>query len=174
MTSILSRVLVIFCMTENQDGCSYTPFILSIYMAFKRVQGKTKVMWLPVTTSTAMTYGAVVRWASGLIAPVTSSSAPSTHVGVIQKTIASTDSDYATARLVPVEVPVETNVVWEGAVTATLVAADLGLFVDFTDSLTLNRGASTYDVAQPIKLLSTTLCHCILNLGIGGMGVVGA
>ena len=142
-------------------------------MAFTRKQGKTKVMYLPVTTSTAMTKGAVVRWSSGLIDLVTSSSAPSTHVGVIAKTIASTDSDYATSRLVPVEVPCDNNVTWEADVTATLVTTDLGLFVDFTDSSTLNRGASTYDVAQPVRFISTTKCWCILNLGISGMGVVG-
>lgn len=144
-----------------------------ISMSFVRKQGATKVQWLPVTTSTAFTKGAIVRWASGLIAPATTTSAPSTHVGVIMKTIASTDSDYATARLVPVEVPTEVNVVWEGDVTATLVTSDVGLFCDLTDSLTINRGASTYDAVQILRYKSTTLCDCILNLGIGGMGVVG-
>lgn len=143
-------------------------------MAFKRIQGLTKIQWLPVTTSTVLTKGAVVAWSSGLLIAATSSTAPSTHVGVVQKTIAATDSDYATARLIPVEVPCEVNVVWEAAVTATLVVGDIGLFCDFTDSLTINRGASTYDVCQILRFKSTTLCDCILNLGIGGMGIVGA
>ena len=71
------------------------------------------------------------------------------------------------------EVPVETNVVWEGAVTSGLVAADIGLFQDLTDGSTVNRAASTYDAVQCVKVLSTTKGHFILNLGIGGMGVVG-
>jgi len=142
-------------------------------MAFTRRQGKTKILWLNVTVSTAFTKGAIVAWSSGYLIPATSSTAPSTHAGVIQKTIAATDSDYATARLVPVEVPVENNVVWEGDVTSGLVAADRGLFQDLTDSLTVNRGASTYDTVQCVKVLSTTKGHFILNLGIAGMGVVG-
>lgn len=143
-------------------------------MAFVRKQGRTKIKWLPVTTSTAMTKGAIVRWASGLIDLATSSSAPSTHVGVIAKTIASTDSDYATSRLVPVEVPVDADVEWEAAVTSGLVAADKGLFQDLTDSLTVNRGASTYDAVQCTRVISSTKGRFILNLGIQGMGIVGA
>ena len=134
-------------------------------MAFRRFKGKTVTRWLPVTTSTAFTKGALVGWSSGLLIPATSSTAAKTHVGVIKKTIASTDADYATARLVPVEVPVERGVEWEADVTSGLVAADIGLWVDATDSLTLNRGASSVDVAQVRKVISTTKGIVVLNLG---------
>jgi hypothetical protein len=140
---------------------------------FTRVQGKTKFMWLPVTVSTAFSKGALVAFSSGYLIPATSSTAPSTHIGVIRHAIASTDADYAVARLVEVEVPVELNVVWEAAVTSGLVAADVGLFQDLTDSVTVNRAASTYDAVQCVKVISTTLGHFIINAGVAGMGVVG-
>jgi len=141
---------------------------------FIRKQGKTKFLWLPVTTSTTFSAGGLVAWSSGYLVEATSSSAPSTIAGVIRHSIAATDSDYATARLVEVEVPVENNVLWEADVTATLVVADRGLYCDLTDNLTVNRAASTYDVVQVVKYISTTKADVILNIGVSGCGVIGA
>lgn len=138
-------------------------------MAFRRVQGKTKLMKLPVTTSTAFTAGALVQFSSGLLIPATATSEPYQIPGVIRKTIASTDSDYATARLVEVEVPVEKNVVWEFDVTSGLVAADIGLHCDLTNSLTVNRAASSLDIVNITKVLSTTKGQGILNIGAGAI-----
>lgn len=140
---------------------------------FIRKQGKTKFMWLPVTVSTTFSDGGIVSWDSGYLIEATSSTAPSNHVGVIRHDITAADDDYAVARLIEVEVPVEVNVVWEGDVTSGLVAADRGLFQDLTDNLTVNRAASTYDTVQCVRVKSTTKGYFILNLGIGGMGVVG-
>ena len=63
----------------------------------------------------------------------------------------------------------ETNTVWEAAVTSGLVAADKGLYQDITDSVTVNRGASTYDVVQCQRVLSTTLGEFYLNIGPNGV-----
>jgi len=84
-----------------------------------------------------------------------------------------TDADYAVARSVPVEVPVEKNVIWEAPVTSGLVAADVGLLVDLTDAATINRGASTYDAAEVVKVISSTKGHFILNLGGATGGIQG-
>lgn len=143
-------------------------------MAFVRKQGKTKTMHLPVTPSTAISAGALVAWSSGKLIAATSTTAPTSIAGVLKKAIAATDSDYASDRLVQVEVPVENNVVWEADVTSGLVATDRGLYVDLTDSLTINRGASSYDVAQVVKVISTTKGQFILNIGVAGMGIIGA
>ena len=135
-------------------------------MAFIKHKGKTVTRWLPVTASTAITKGSIVAWSSGLLIAATSSTAAKDHVGVLKRTIASTDADYAVSgRLVPVEVPVERFVEWRGAVTSGLVAADIGLWVDLTNALTINRGASTYDAAQVKKVISTTEGIFYLNLG---------
>lgn len=140
-------------------------------MAFKRYRGKTKIIFVPVTVSTAFTEGDIVSYSSGYVIPATSTTAALSHVGVIRKTIAATDDDYATARKVPVEVPVEKNVEWLAPVTSGLVAADVGLLVDLTDAGTINRGASTYDVAQVREVITSTQGVFVLNLG-GSTGMV--
>ena len=132
---------------------------------FTRRQGKTKTMYLSVTPSTALSKGALVAWSSGKLIAATSTTAPSAIQGVLKAAIAATDSDYASDRLVGVEVPVEKNVVWEADVTATAVATDQGGFFDLTDSLTVNRAASTYDVVQMTKYLSATKAEGVLNIG---------
>lgn len=141
---------------------------------FIRKQGKTKFLWLPVTVSTTFSEGGLVAWSSGYLIEATSTSAVSTHVGVIRHAITAADDDYAVARMVEVEVPVENNVLWEADVTATLVVADRGLYCDLTDNLTVNRAASTYDAVQVIRYISTTKADVILNLGVSGCGVIGA
>jgi len=140
-------------------------------MAFTRYRGKTKTEWLPVTASTAITKGDIVSWSSGKLIAATSGTTALSHAGVIKKTIAATDDDYADERLVPVEVPVEKNVEWKAPVTSGLVAADVGLLVDLTDANTIDRSASTIDAAQVKSVISTTEGTFILNLG-GSTGMV--
>lgn len=136
-------------------------------MAFKLKKGKTKFLFLPVTTSTAITAGTLVTPSSGLLVAVTSSTAAVDVIGVIRHTIASTDSDYATARLVEVQVPVERYTVWEGAVTSGLVATDIGLEVDLTDGATVNRAATSIKVVKCTKVLSTTLGEFLVKFSAG-------
>ena len=133
-------------------------------MAFTRFRGKTVTRWLPVTTSTTFTKGDVVAWASGLLIKATTTSAAKTHVGVIKKTIAATDSDYATARLVPVEIPVEKMVQWTSTGTA-LVATENGLWMDLTAAGAVDRAGSTYDAVQQVGIINTTNGIFVLNLG---------
>ena len=137
-------------------------------MAFRKYKGKTVTRWYPVAASTAaMTKGSIASLSSGLIIAATSSTTALSHVGVIKKTIATTDADYATARLVPIEVPVEKGVVWEADVTATLVVGDVGLEVDLTDALTINRGAASVKAAICVGFQSTTKGLFVLELGAG-------
>lgn len=110
---------------------------------FKRHQGKTKVMYFPKAASTEFTEGDLVYFnGAGEIIPADATSGQ--HVGVIRKDVVSTDSDYASETLVPVEVPVERWVVWE-VDTASATTEDVGLEIDLTDAATANRGASSKD-----------------------------
>ena len=142
-------------------------------MSFIRKQGRTKLMWLPVTPSTELSKGSLVAFSSGKLIAATSTTAPTDIQGVLRHAIASTDSDYAVDRLVEVEVPVENNVVWEADVTSGLVAADIGLYQDITSATHVDRTASSYDVVQCVKVLSTTKGLFILNIGTSGMGIIG-
>lgn len=125
-------------------------------MAFTVKKGKVKTIFLPMTPSTAITRGTLVIATSGKLVAATSGSAATNIIGIIDKTIVSTDTDYALDRLVPVIVPVEKCVVYEGDVTSGLVAADVGLDVDLTDGNNINRAATTTKVAVVLKVLSTT------------------
>jgi hypothetical protein len=147
-------------------------------MSVKLYKGKTKFMWLPVTVSCPMYAGSLVRFVSGAVAPcrlaTTNVEANATIVGVLRHDIASSDSDYATARDVEVEVPVENYVQWEVDFTDTVVAADVGLYVDLYDTSYMLRGSSTYDHAQIVKRISANKAVVVLNTGVAGFGSVGA
>lgn len=125
-------------------------------MAFKVKAGKVKNVWLPVTASTAIARGALVTFSSGKLVAATAGTANGNLIGVLDKTIAATDDDYADDRLVPVTVPLEKHVVWEADVTSGLVAADIGLEQDLTDASTVNRGASSVDAVKCVGVISTT------------------
>lgn len=124
-------------------------------MSFKVYRGKTRIVWLPVTTSTALSADSLVKFTSGLLVASTSGDATNLAVGVLVKAIVSTDSDYATARFVPVRVPVEKFCEWEFT-TASLVSTDVGLLADLTDASTVNRGASSVNVVRITEYVSAT------------------
>lgn len=119
-------------------------------MAFKKVKGLTRVEWLDVTVSTAFAKDSLVEWTSGYIAVADDNDTD--VAGVIIKTIASTDSDYATARKVPVLVPVERHVVWEADTADTyVVATHQGVECGIVDASNLDLDDSTNDVFRPIS-----------------------
>jgi len=60
-------------------------------------------------------------------------------MGVICETIASTDSNYASTKLVKIEVPTELNVEWEGTAGGALAQTHEGTYVDLTDYKTVNE-----------------------------------
>jgi len=113
-------------------------------------------VYLPVTPSTALSANSLVTFTTGKLVAATAGTTLQNIAGVLVKAIASTDTDYASDRLVAVQVPIEPNCVWEADVTSGLVAADIGLYVDLTDASTINRGASSIDVAKCVGVISTT------------------
>lgn len=133
-------------------------------MPFTKFKGKSITRWLPVTTSTTFTKGDIVAWSSGLLIKATTTSAAKTHVGVIKRTIAAADSDYATARQVPVEVPAAKMVEWRSTGTA-LVASENGLWMDLSAAGAVDRAGSTYDAVQQKGIISSTEGIFVLNLG---------
>ena len=160
----------------------------------RKIRGKSKYMFLPIAASIAALDGTLMAFSSGTLIIATSTTAPSTIIGVIRHSIVSTDSNYAVAKTIEVEVPVENYVEWEMDYdhSNNLVAADIGLYcdittaaptaTDYTNTTNINRGGSTYDVVQVvgIKDPDTTTptnfhkARVILNTGVAGCGVIGA
>jgi hypothetical protein len=125
-------------------------------MAFIAKSGRMKEIWLPVTTSTALSKNSLVTFTSGLLVAVTAGTASVDVMGVIEKAITSADSDYASSRFVPVKVPTERHAIFEADVTSGLVAADIGTEVDLTNASTVNRAASSVKNVKVMKVISTT------------------
>lgn len=135
---------------------------------FQIKKGGTDLKKYPVTASTEFDAGALVAFSSGKLIPATSVSAKETIVGILPKAISSSDSDYADERFVSVIVPKEKNVEVEADVTSGLVAADVGLYQDLTSSTAVDRSASSVDVVQCVRVISST--KGVFRLNIGGAG----
>jgi len=131
---------------------------------FRLVKGKTVVKYMPVTPSTVFARRSLVTITAGKLVPATATTTAPNLAGVIIGAIAATDADYATNRLVAVEVPVEKNVTYEFDVTSGLVAADIGVDVDLTDASTVDRSATAIGVVRPTKVLSTTLGQGLVKI----------
>jgi len=112
-------------------------------MAFRKFKGKTKTEWFPVTTSTALVKGTLVEFTSGLIAAADDDETAGGVRGVLAKDIVAGDADYASARKVPILVPVEKHVVWEADGTGTFVATDIGKEYGISDSGTVDKAETT-------------------------------
>jgi hypothetical protein len=139
-------------------------------MAFVRKQGKTKILWLPVTPSTVILKGALVTLSSGKLICATNTMTNKEIVGVwAAPTIAASDANYALDRLGPVEVPVEKNVIWKAPVNVgTLVATSVGLYFDLDTADTgigVDQSATALDICFCTKYISATEGEFILNIG---------
>lgn len=119
-------------------------------MAFVKVRGRTKIEWLPITPSTALVAGTLLEWTSGLLAAADDNDTD--VAGVLLKTIATTDGDYASTRLVGVIVPVEKHVEWEADTADTFVQATHGgVECGIVDSANIDLDDTTNDVFRPLK-----------------------
>jgi len=86
-------------------------------------------------------------------------------LGIGMKTVASTDSDYASNTRIPVMIPRNKASLMEcDNVDGTLVQADEGLLVDLTNAESVNRAASSTDVLVVDKFISTTKGRFAFNL----------
>ena len=131
-------------------------------MSFVKYKGKTKFEWLGVTTSTALTKNTIMEMTSGLVAEADDND--TALAGVLVKTIASTDADYATARRVPLLVPVERHVVWTATGTGTFAATDIGGEYGISDSGTVDKADTTNKVFLMTEFLSATSIRGYLKI----------
>lgn len=132
-------------------------------MAFRLFKGKTKFIYLPVTESTAMVAGDLVEMTTGKVALADDND--TMLMGVIRHTIASTDADYASARLVEVEVPVERHVIWEANdLSGTFSASDIGGEYGISDQNTLDQTDTTNKVFLVTEFINTSLVRGFLKI----------
>ena len=138
-------------------------------MAVTPYRGKFHVEWYPVTVSTAFTSGEMVTILSTVGGPGTLAKVAdgSTFViGTIQKTITSADSDYATARKVPVLVG-DADAEWLATAAGTAAATDVGEMVGFDDASTVDVTDYTEGQFKVTDVISSTLVVGKFNKGFG-------
>jgi hypothetical protein len=116
-----------------------------------------KLRFYKKTASAAFANGALVDWPASPTGYFVAATNATTKVcGIIQKTVATTDSDYASNTAVPVLVPATGNVEVIATTTGTAVATDVGGRYDLSDSVTVNRAASTVGRVLMTEFISAT------------------
>lgn len=125
-------------------------------MSFYARKGKWGLKWYPKTASTVFAKDSLVAWGgSGYITPSTSST--DAQVGIVQKAVAATDSDYAATTLLPVEVPMEPTAEMEGDVTnGTLAVTSVGAYFDLVNASGVNQAASSNDAVLCTGFISAS------------------
>ncbi len=122
---------------------------------FKPYRGTFHTEWYPKKASTVFAEGDLVYAdGSGAIQPADATSGM--HIGVIQKDIAATDSDYASTTRVPVLVG-DVNAEWLADVgTGTGAASLVGTQFDLKDANEVDVSATSKNVVHCTQFVSTT------------------
>lgn len=117
--------------------------------------GRFRTEWYPKAASTAFAFGDLVYFdLSGAIIPADATSG--NHAGIIQKAVASTDSDYASTTSVPVLVPEVGSLVRCDNVDGTLTTAMVGTYRDLSNAESVNVAAQSKNVVLVKKFISAT------------------
>ncbi|OGG65122.1 hypothetical protein A2Z56_02425 [Candidatus Kaiserbacteria bacterium RIFCSPHIGHO2_12_45_16] len=109
------------------------------------------------TASTAFAFGDVVTVSSGLLVKATASTARTAILGLIQRTVLSTDADYASETAVPVLVLDQNPEEFLADVgTGSAVQSMVGGVYDLKDENELDVNAQTIKCFRITKIISTT------------------
>lgn len=137
-------------------------------MAFYRISGLPNLQLLPGAASTALSANAIVTVTAGALALVASTG--SLAMGLCMETRVSTDSDYATARGVLVDMVGPSDVLYCDNVTGTLTTGMVGQLFKLSSTTGLIADAATATDTPAVGLIlicvgfiSTTAGYFVLN-----------
>ena len=117
---------------------------------------QTRVEWYQKKASTTFTFNDLVYIDGDGFLIKAVDGAAITPLGLIQKTIAATDSDYASATRVPVLVPGPDAEFLCDVSTGTAAQTDVGEWIDIDDHNSVDVSASTYDIFFVTRYVSGT------------------
>jgi hypothetical protein len=117
---------------------------------------QTRVEWYKKVASTAFAFNDLVYIDSNGFVAKAADGALFVPLGLIQKTVAATDSDYASNTKVPVLVPGPDAEFLCDVSTGTAAQTDVGEWIDIDDENSVDVSASTYDVFYVTRFVSTT------------------
>lgn len=130
----------------------------------KPYKGKFHTEWYPKVASTAFAMNDLVYLdGDGYLTPAVDGS-NIVSLGLIQKTIAATDDDYASTTMVPVLVGDKDAEFLCDVSTGTAAQTDVGEWIDIDDANSVDVAASTYDIFFVTKYISTT--QVVAKLGV--------
>jgi len=136
-------------------------------MAVYPVSGDWDIMYFRKKESTAFACNSFVAFETngGAGDPIEPADASDTKLlGICLKTVASTDSDYASNTRIPVAVPRNHTAELEGDVgTGTLTVADEGLEMDLKDAGEIDQSASSTDVVVCTRFISASKGRFVIN-----------
>lgn len=139
---------------------------ISLYKA----DAGTHLEWMQKKASVVMTFNDLVQIdANGFILRAVDGSTLSV-LGLVQKTIAATDSDYGSATRIPVLVPGPDAVFLCDVSTGTAAQEDVGQFVDIDDHNSIDVNASTYGIFYIVGYVSATQVLAKLAKKSGPLG----
>lgn len=124
-------------------------------MAFKRISGKPRMAWFPKKASIAIEVGDLM-YPDGSGAIQLADATSGEHVGISLKKVVSTDSDYASNTMIPVDECGQDDI-FEAEVTGTLTTAMVGTYLDLSDANTVNAAATAKKVVLCVGFISATL-----------------
>jgi len=119
--------------------------------------GNIHTEWYPKTASETFTDGDLVYLSSGYITKF-ADAVDQPPLGLIQRTVAATDSDYASATKVPILVGDANTEYLCDISTGTGAQSYVGTWIDVDDENSVDVSAGTYDIFFVTKHVSTTQC----------------
>ncbi len=136
----------------------------------KPYKGRFHIEWYKKTASTAYAFNDMVVILNTVAGPGTLAKATSSStflLGLIQQTITSADSDYASASLVPVLVgDFDAEYIFDVS-TGTAATTDVGEMIDLDDEDSVDVTAYTKGQILVTKVISATQVVGKLNKGFG-------
>lgn len=123
-----------------------------------KANGLVHVEFYPKAVSTAIAFDEPVYLdTDGRVAPYTPGVA-APWLGLCKKAIASTDSDYASATRIPVEVGNAESEYLFDATTTAAAATDVGEYVDYVEAtVSVNVGSTSQNDVYVTQFVSSTL-----------------
>lgn len=133
-------------------------------------KGKFHIEYFPKTASTAFAFGdavTILSTAAGAGTLVKVDNASTRVIGLIQKTVAATDADYASTTEVPVLVgDVDAEYLFDVS-TGAPATTDIGEMIDFDDENSVDVTAYTTGQILVTRVISSTQVAGKLNKGFG-------
>jgi len=120
-------------------------------------KGKFHVEWYPKTASEVFTNNDLVYLSSGYVTSF-ADAVDQPPLGLIQKSVAATDSDYASTTMVPILIGDPNAEYLCDISTGTGAQSYVGTWIDVDDDNSVDVSATSYDTFFVTKHISTTQC----------------